>query len=350
MIPFHHYTPREIADVIRHSVIGQDEAVQTVATVLSAHIARCMHNQAANGVLSPIQKDNVMVLGPTGTGKTESIRAVIRNLQLPIPMAVIATNTLTNAGYKGRNTTDILWDLAYDARRLINSNPGCYGAGLGIVVERDGKRVRQVNAAETEKLILELCQCGIVVLDEFDKLRFSSGNNYDAVYSKKLQFELLKLIEGTAGLGEDAFIQKINTSDILFICLGAFTDLLNPPPDRPSIGFRAGNNVVKPTNTGIPTTEQLVQFGFVEELVGRIPLRCRFSALSVNNLYKILISSAVSPLADFQRLFRETTNELVFDDSALKEVARRAYAVNTGARGLRTVLSDVLYRLCQHRT
>ena len=121
MIPFRHYTPRLISSIISKYVIGQNEPVKTVATALSAHIVRCAYNQARSKTDPPLQKDNLLILGPTGTGKTESIRTVIRELSLPVPVAVISSNSLSNAGYKGKNVSDILWDLITDAKRLIKT-------------------------------------------------------------------------------------------------------------------------------------------------------------------------------------------------------------------------------------
>lgn len=346
MIKLTHYTPKEIAYVIRRSVIGQDIPIQTVATALSAHISRCIYNQTWQGIRPPLQKDNLLIAGPTGTGKTESIRTVIRELQLPLPVAVIPVNTLSGSGYKGRNVEDILWDLAHDARRLLNSNPALYISDDDYKMEeRNGQKVKKVDSETSKKIIIELCQNGIMILDEFDKLAYSSKNEYEGVYVKRVQFELLKMIEGTKGLSEDDFVQKIDTSNILFICLGAFSDLLKPPPERAAIGFAQDDIKTKSerNNDDVLTTEKLVEYGFVEELIGRIPLRCRYNALSVNNLYRILTESDVSPVDDFEELFNATDNELKFDQSALKEIAKRAYDIQTGARGLRTVMSEILY-------
>lgn len=332
MIPLKHYTPQLIASIINKYVIAQTEPVKTVATALSAHLTRCSYNQTWSKTKPPLQKDNLLILGPTGTGKTESIRTVIRELGLPVPVAVIPATSLSNVGYKGKNVSDILSDLITDAKRLIKENPNRF---LGIGHD---------STSKTET-IYELVQNGIIVLDEFDKLRFTTRNEYEAVYTKKLQNELLKLIEGGSGFGDDLDLQRIDTTNILFICLGAFSDLLNPPQPRPEIGFatNSSNNNIKPTTIGIPTSSQLVEYGFVEELIGRIPIRCRYNPLSINSLYKILAESKISPINDFERLFEETGNSLVFDQSALREIANKALTVNAGARGLRTILSNILY-------
>lgn len=111
-IYFQPITPSQIYKVMHKAVIGQDEPLKTVASVLSAHLARCAYNQHAD---KKIQKDNLLIVGPTGTGKTECIRTALRELKLPIPMTVIPTNTLSTAGYRGRQVEDILQDLVRDA-------------------------------------------------------------------------------------------------------------------------------------------------------------------------------------------------------------------------------------------
>ena len=345
-IPLEHKSPREIYNVMRRSVVGQDEALKTVATAISAHITRCIRN-SITWYGKPIRKDNLLVLGPTGSGKTESVRAAIRELNLPFPISIAPTNTLSGSGYKGRNVEDVLWDLANDAKRLISEGvdrylePGDYD----IEEKPDGSKVRKLNAENTKKLVLKLCEHGILILDEFDKIRFSSENEWEGVYKKNIQYELLKIIEGAKGIGENAVTQEIDTTNILVIAMGAFTDLLNPPPEPVPIGFSAAGAVAPEPKgiDGIPTTEQICNYGFVEELVGRLPLRCRYNALSVQNLYKILKESEVSPVRDFEDLFYQTDNKLQISDSAMREIARQAHEINTGARGLRTVLGKVLY-------
>ncbi len=129
-----------------------------------------------------------------------------------------------------------------------------------------------------------------------------------------------------------------------FVCMGAFTDLLNPTIEPIPIGFGVKNTVTnKNIVTGVPTAAEIAEFGIVEELLGRLPMRCRYNELSENSLYKILTESSISPVYDFERLFREAKNELTIDKSALREIALRAYEVKLGARGLRTVMGEILY-------
>ena len=290
-----------------------------------------------------------MIVGPTGTGKTECIRTALRELKLPIPMTVIPTNTLSTAGYRGRQVEDILQDLVRDAKRVLSDCLESYVFAENeyqIVEKEDKTKVKRINPEAIEQAIITLCENGIIILDEIDKIHFTEANEYEAVYKKNMQFELLKIIEGTKGLSDDALVQKIDTSNILFICLGAFTKLLNPPPEKAEIGFSSSVDTKVTADASVPTTEELAHFGFVEELIGRLPLRCRFNSLSVNDLYRILTESNISPVQDFTNLFAvRKGNILTFTDEALREIAKQAAAVNTGARGLRTIMGGFLYNI-----
>lgn len=333
MIPLKHYSPKQIADIIKESIIGQDEPARTVATALSAHVTRCVHN--SNNPENPIRKDNLLIMGPTGTGKTESIRAVINKLRLPIPMTVVSCTALTNTGYTGKSISDVFFDLMLDADRLFKLNPDAYinradvpiqpeRRTIGFMSEVIKPKTRKYDKDITTKVLKEMCRNGIIVLDEFDKLRFSEQNPHEKVYSRKLQSELLKIVEGGCGFSDDPDID-LDTSDILFVGMGAFS----------------GMEAVQ--HGKVPTIEEIQNYGFMEELIGRFPLRCCYNKLSVQNLYKILTNSDVSPINDFKKMFLQIDNKLEFDKSALLAIAKRAYESQGGARGLRTILGDILY-------
>lgn len=333
MIPLKHHSPKQIADIIKASIIGQDEPAKTVATALSAHISRCIHNR--DNPDSPIRKDNLLLLGPTGTGKTETIRAVISKLSLPIPLTVVPCTALTNSGYVGKSIDDVFTDLMMDADRLFKKNPDLYISRADVPIQPERRTIgflsevvkpktRKYDADTTKKVIKEMCRNGIIILDEFDKLRFSEQNQHEKVYSRKMQSELLKFVEGGSGFTDDANF-NIDTTDVLFIGMGAFSGLE---------AVRQGR---------IPTIEEIRDYGFMEELLGRFPLRCCYNRLSVRNLYRILTTSDVSPVGDFQRMFSETRNSLHFDKLALLAIAKKAYEAQGGARGLRTIMGDILY-------
>lgn len=333
MIPLIHYSPQKIADVIKQSIVGQDAPAQTVATALSAHITRCVHN--SNNPDRPIRKDNLLVAGPTGTGKTETIRAVINKLKLPIPLTVVSCTALTNTGYTGKSIGDIFFDLMLDADRLFKLNPDAYISRsevpiqperrtIGFMSEVIKPKTRKYDKDTTRKVLKEMCKCGIVVLDEFDKLRYSQNNQHEAVYSRKLQSELLKIVEGGSGFSDDPDFD-IDTTNILFVAMGAFSGLEAVQQGK------------------VPTIDEIKDYGFMEELVCRFPLRCCYNKLSVRNLYKILTDSDVSPISDFKKMFLQIDNKLEIDKLALLAIAKKAYESQGGARGLRTILSDILY-------
>lgn len=333
MIPLKHHTPKEISDVIKQSIIGQDEPAQTVATAISAHITRCMHN--IKNPNNQIRKDNLLIAGPTGTGKTETIRAVISKLQLPIPLTVVPCTALTNTGYTGKSLDDVFIDLMTDADRLLKKNPDLYINRADVPVQQEQRtigfmsevikpKIRKYDKETTRKVLKDISKYGIIILDEFDKLRFSEQNQHEKVYSRKLQSELLKIVEGGSGFSDDPEID-IDTSNVLFIAMGAFSGLETVREGR------------------VPSIDEIRNYGFMEELIGRFPLRCCYNRLSVQTLYKILTNSDISPVNDFKRMFLETGNKLEFDKLALLAIAKRACEAQGGARGLRTVLSDVLY-------
>ncbi len=346
-IPLLHTAPREIYTIMKKSVIGQDEALKTVATALSAHIARVIHNQLPY-TGNPIKKDNLIVMGPSGTGKTESIHTAIRELDLLFPVAIAPVNTLSNAGYKGRNVEDIIWDLINDARRILDEDGVRIFSSSDYTIEEkpNGTKVRKIEKETAANAVTMLVENGILILDEFDKIRFSPENPYEGTYKRNLQYELLKIVEGTKGLSENPTVQKIDTTNILVICMGAFTDLLEPPPEPAAIGFSVNKGNRESKNkaiAGIPTTEEICGFGFVPELIGRLPLKCRYQALSAKNLYRILSESEISPVRDFKLLFSQTGNDLQITNAGMREIAKRAHEKGTGARALRDVLGTILY-------
>ena len=333
MIPLKHHTPQEIANVIKSSIIGQYEQAQTVATALSAHIARCMHNIEHPD--NPIRKDNLLIAGPTGTGKTETIRTVINKLKLPVPLTVVPCTALTNSGYIGKSIDDVFTDLMMDADRLFKKNPDLYISRADVPIQPERRTIgflsevvkpktRKYDKEITGKVLKEMCRYGIVILDEFDKLRFSEENQHEKVYSRKMQSELLKIVEGGSGFSDDPNFD-IDTTNILFVAMGAFSGLETVQKGR------------------VPTIEEIKDYGFMEELAGRFPLRCCYNRLSVRNLYKILTDSYVSPINDFKKMFLQIDNKLEFDKLALLAIAKRAYESQGGARGLRTILGDILY-------
>ena len=352
-------TPKELEALIKKSIIGQDDGVRTVATALAAHLLRIEHNQ--NHPDDLLHKDNLLIIGPTGSGKTESIRTVIRECDLPIPIAVIATNNLTASGYRGKNIETILADLYQDAYRIINQDVEKY---VGDTSDEDEIKEQAGKAA------VRLANKGIIILDEADKIRINPYDRYeDSFFPRNLQHQLLRLIEGGTGFGDSAILSKIDTTDILFILSGAFAGLeeltrerLCPEPETEPeeekvIGFRSDPvkaagpqkiaNPEPPKELSpkelIPTTEDLIEYGFIPELVGRVTLRCRYNPITAKTLYDILRESNVSPVKEFKRFFSNTQNQLEYTNNALMEIARRAEKLQTGVRGLRNIIGNITY-------
>ena len=340
-------TPKNIESVIRKTIIGQDEAVRAVATAIAAHVLRIDHNQ--NFPDEPIQKTNLLVIGPPGCGKTETIRTILREFDLDIPVAVINASTLTSSGYKGKNAEDIIIDLAKDAIKYVH----------------EAKNPEECKKL-AEQAVIRLANQGIIVLDEMDKLRIKPDVRLeDNLFQRGVQQQLLKIIEGGTGLTEDERFNKIDTTNVLFLLAGAHIGLEEITKQRlqygkyeiqtkAPIGFTAkpiGNTSVSPVKQSftdkelLPSAEDLIQYGYLPELVGRVQMRCKYKPVTENILYRILAESKLSPVTQATNMFFETENHLIFTNDALKAIATKAAKENTGVRGLKTIISDIIYNI-----
>jgi len=316
-------TPSQIYAFLNDYVIGQDDAKRTLAVAVYNHYKR--HSVAQNTKVE-IQKSNVLMIGPTGTGKTLFAQTLARVLD--VPFAIADATTLTEAGYVGDDVESVL------TRLLQNAN-----------------------------FDVERAQRGIIYIDEIDKISRKSENPSLTrdVSGEGVQQALLKLIEGTianvpaGGAGRkhpgEATVQ-LDTSKILFICGGAFDGLnkiiANRSCERRGIGFGANvqskKDVESKNYLGDVQPEDLVKFGIIPELVGRLPVITTLNDLDADALVKILTEPKNAIVKQYAAMLEMDGVKLNITDDGLREIANLAVARKTGARGLRSILEKILLR------
>jgi len=322
--------PIEIKKVLDQYIIGQDLPKKILSVAVYNHYKRLITNEIGFGDDVEVEKSNIMMIGPTGSGKTYMARILAKVLD--VPFAIADATTLTEAGYVGDDVENVL------LRLILN-------AGDGSVTQE----------------AIEKAQMGIVYIDEIDKIsrKSESPSITRDVSGEGVQQALLKLMEGTLASVPPQGGRKhpnqqvvyIDTTNILFIVGGAFVgldDVIRKRLGKNKIGFvgeEKSKNVERENILKYVIPEDLVKYGMIPEFIGRTPVVAVFDELTDEELRKILTEPKNALIKQYQKLFDYEGVDLIFEDGAIEEIVKVAKERKTGARGLRSILEDVMLNI-----
>ena len=320
--------PKEIKDKLDQYIISQDHAKKTLSVAVYNHYKRILNNISSD---INIDKSNVLLIGPTGTGKTLLAKRLASILN--IPFAIVDATVLTEAGYVGEDVENVLVRLYHESNYDIDNT-----------------------------------QKGIIYIDEIDKIARKNSNPSITrdVSGEGVQQSLLKIIEGTIAnippqggrKHPEQPLIKIDTTDILFICGGTFdgiNDVIERRIKGGGIGFNREiiSSANRYNNLSNIQVEDVIKYGFLPELVGRLPIISHLNYLDEEALYKILIEPVNSLMNQYTELFKFDNVKLIFEEDALRAIVKSAIKRKTGARALRSILEeimmDIMYDIPNHK-